>query len=195
LQKIDLAANKLSCVSSRAFAGLSSLFFLNLEGNNLLCKDPSWPSFTRFDANLEPCLNETQCDNFPTTASASLEIPTTASATPDIPATTPAVPDMPTTTPTGPPPRTWTLHPDYLRCRIQHDWREIVASELATNHTITMGGLGKLMVRGRYEVWVCSHEDSCARPRNAFCYVFDEEEKKFIPWGLEDELMLRKEDR
>uniref|UniRef100_A0A7S4PKR1 Uncharacterized protein n=1 Tax=Guillardia theta TaxID=55529 RepID=A0A7S4PKR1_GUITH len=166
LRMLYLSYNKLSCISSKAFTGLSSLSQLDLTGNNLPCYHPSWPSFATKDANLEPCLNETHCDS----GKDSTSIATTL---------------IPTTTPTGPAPRTWTLHSDYLRCRLRHKWQE-----LRMNNTIKTGGLGKLMVVDKFEVWLCSYLDSCAGPRNAFCYVYDEEEEEFIPWGLEDELML-----
>ncbi|EKX34603.1 hypothetical protein GUITHDRAFT_90447 [Guillardia theta CCMP2712] len=169
LQILNLRDNEISCISSQAFANLTSLSTLYLTGNNLTCYHTSWPKFAQLDANLEPCQNETHCDENGQISSLGINFEATT-----IPLAQ----------------QNWTVYPDYLTCQIQHGWQEIVDDEPALNNTIKTGGLGKQMVVGRFEVWVCSYQDHCARPGNAFCYVYDEHEETFVPWGLEDELML-----
>ena len=156
LQFLNLGDNKISCISSQAFANLTSLSTLYLT-----CYHTSWPNFAQLDADLEPCQNETPCDENGQISSFGINYEAT-------------------TTPLAQ--QNWTVYPDYLTCQIQHGWQEIVDDEPALNNTIKTGGLGKQMVEGRFEVWVCSHQDHCARAGNAFCYVYDEHEETFVPW-------------
>ncbi|EKX49158.1 hypothetical protein GUITHDRAFT_136318 [Guillardia theta CCMP2712] len=76
----------------------------------------------------------------------------------------------------------WFLRPVYVNCQMNHTWDDVIHGQLAKNQTFKSGGLGKLMTRGEFEVWVCSYQDECAKPRNPFCYVFNEQQKLFIPW-------------
>ena len=46
------------------------------------------------------------------------------------------------------------------------------------------------MVPGRYEVWLCQFSHRCANATNAMCFVFDEVQQEFVPWGLNSELRL-----
>ncbi|EKX35607.1 hypothetical protein GUITHDRAFT_118209 [Guillardia theta CCMP2712] len=73
---------------------------------------------------------------------------------------------------------------------MNYTWNDIIHGQVSMNQTFKSGGLGKLMIRGHFEVWVCSYSDECAKPSNPFCYFFDEQQKVFSPWGLEEELML-----
>ena len=56
---------------------------------------------------------------------------------------------------------------------------------------IKTGGLGKLMVLGKYESWVCVRDDACALAGDYFfCYVFDEDTNLFVPWDQNFNLNL-----
>jgi len=52
------------------------------------------------------------------------------------------------------------------------------------------GGLGKLMVKDKFEVWLCCYDNDCSRPGDPFCFVFDEEAFAFVPWGYNSELLI-----
>ena len=53
------------------------------------------------------------------------------------------------------------------------------------------GGLGNLMVEGKYEIWVCLLKDPCALGGDFFfCYVIDESTKMFVPWDQHSTLKL-----
>ena len=59
---------------------------------------------------------------------------------------------------------------------------------------IKTGGLGKLMVLGKYESWVCVRDDACALGGDYFfCYVFDEATNLFVPWDQNFNLNLFRE--
>ncbi|EKX50123.1 hypothetical protein GUITHDRAFT_103937 [Guillardia theta CCMP2712] len=78
----------------------------------------------------------------------------------------------------------------YPHCQMQQTWDEIMEGIRRGNQTHKSGGLGDLMILNKFEVWVCSLRDACAKHNISFCYVFDEQKKMFVPWGLADELML-----
>ena len=53
------------------------------------------------------------------------------------------------------------------------------------------GGLGKLMVPGEYESWVCVTDDPCALGGDFFfCYTYNEASKVFVPWEQHSKLKL-----
>eukprot|EP00960_Hanusia_phi_P004617 134344-Hanusia_phi.AAC.2 len=74
--------------------------------------------------------------------------------------------------------RYWFTSSQYLHCQMRHDWEQIVNDM----DTFLTGGLGHEMAGGVFEVWVCSYEDACSLPGDAFCYIFDEEKELFVPW-------------
>jgi hypothetical protein len=49
------------------------------------------------------------------------------------------------------------------------------------------GGLGRHMQEDVYESWVCL-DHFCGDP--VFCWVYNEVEKTFTPWGTNSELLL-----
>ena len=75
-------------------------------------------------------------------------------------------------------------------------WKEIgtILAEQDRNHpNIATGGLGRKMIPNKIEVWVCSRPDRCATSEEDFmCYVFDEQEHVFLPWGRNSELKIVK---
>eukprot|EP00960_Hanusia_phi_P009448 273604-Hanusia_phi.AAC.2 len=53
------------------------------------------------------------------------------------------------------------------------------------------GGLGNLMVAGRFEVWVCEKNHTCLEdPGDFFCFLYDELNHVFIPWDALTALKL-----
>ena len=63
-----------------------------------------------------------------------------------------------------------------------------VSSACAAGDRYVTGGLGKWIIEGKYEVWLCDREDSCAGNSSAMCYVFDEQVEEFRPLGLNSNL-------
>eukprot|EP00960_Hanusia_phi_P021753 644251-Hanusia_phi.AAC.1 len=69
-----------------------------------------------------------------------------------------------------------------------HTWEEINASPKRQN--FETGGLGYLM-DDNFECWVCVKDHSCAVPADPyFCFVYDEVNKAFLPWGQNKDLRL-----
>ncbi|EKX38764.1 hypothetical protein GUITHDRAFT_115092 [Guillardia theta CCMP2712] len=86
--------------------------------------------------------------------------------------------------------RYWFVKSQYLDCRMQHSWQDIVEGLSVQNKTFAMGGLGELMIRGELEVWVCTLADACSLPGDAFCYIYDEQREVFVPWDKNSNLKL-----
>jgi len=75
------------------------------------------------------------------------------------------------------------------QCELSKDWNVIV-SQLSSGEILT-GGLGILMDVGRFEVWVCDYESACvSHVIDAACFVYDERNKSFLPWGFQTSLNL-----
>ena len=72
----------------------------------------------------------------------------------------------------------------YKYCQPLFDsWRDMRRQIKAGSLKVITGGLGRLIVEGEYEVWVCAHKDPCALGGDFFfCYVFQEKTHKFVPW-------------
>jgi hypothetical protein len=68
----------------------------------------------------------------------------------------------------------------YPECQCTQSWQEIRQPDSRTR----TGGLGKFMVEGKYEVWVCLQDDICSTLDDWFCYVFNELTLNFEAWGL-----------
>ena len=45
------------------------------------------------------------------------------------------------------------------------------------------GGLGKMMVVDKWEVWLCDKQSPCKSADEVICYTYSEEFKVFMPWG------------
>ncbi|EKX37041.1 hypothetical protein GUITHDRAFT_116768 [Guillardia theta CCMP2712] len=125
--------------------------------------------------------------------------PTTTTPFPTTTTSFPTTTSMPTTTPAGASPlesgpeepmQVWAVYPAYITCRMLYTWDQVNQGQRARVKSFRSGGLGNLMIARKYEVWVCSYQDECAKPGNAFCYVYDEQRKLFLPWGLQEDLML-----
>jgi len=75
--------------------------------------------------------------------------------------------------------------PRFKRCRLPWTWDDLYAGHHNGSITYYQGSLGMLRVTGRFETWVCLKGDPCANDLTDtfFCYVYEEQERKFVPWG------------
>ena len=91
--------------------------------------------------------------------------------------------------------------PEMSMCSLDDSWEILVAKVQAGKVHLKTGGLGTSSVRKqdgsglRFGVWLCvrSSEDyhvPCDTDGGAFCFVYDEVDAKFVPWGLNSELRL-----
>ena len=99
----------------------------------------------------------------------------------------------------------------FSACGEERSWREISRSDLWVSDKPNgrTGGLGRLMVLGQFEVWLCLDKPQCisqllASPehqymvdqsstspwQNFMCYVYNEDTSQFIPWASESALLL-----
>ena len=82
--------------------------------------------------------------------------------------------------------------PRFARCVLPWNWTHLFNGY--KEHTIEyrQGGLGKLTVTGRFETWACIKGHPCASDLTDvhFCFVWEQVEKKFIPWGPNSALNL-----
>jgi len=74
-------------------------------------------------------------------------------------------------------------------CTLDLTWEEI--AEKLTNKTINLktGGLGTSMINGQVEVWLCVFNHTCD-DGGSFCFVYDEQQAKFVAWGANSQLNL-----
>lgn len=80
----------------------------------------------------------------------------------------------------------------YKYCQPLFDsWRDMRRQLKAGSLRVLTGGLGKLLVEGEYEVWICVHKDPCALGGDFFfCYVLNERSNKFVSWDQNYNLHL-----
>ncbi|EKX38199.1 hypothetical protein GUITHDRAFT_115744 [Guillardia theta CCMP2712] len=51
------------------------------------------------------------------------------------------------------------------------------------------------MFHTRFEVWVCDYDNRCVQQTgNAMCFVFDEVQEVFLPWGLDSQLLVTQQE-
>ena len=85
----------------------------------------------------------------------------------------------------------WNQSQHKLCQPIFDSWQELDQKIKTGAVNVKMGGLGKLLVPDRYEVWICVFDDACALGGDwYFCYVLDETSKKFVPWDQNFNLNL-----
>ncbi|EKX43308.1 hypothetical protein GUITHDRAFT_110724 [Guillardia theta CCMP2712] len=76
-----------------------------------------------------------------------------------------------------------------VRCTLAYNWSQIIEKE--DQGRVQLGGLGHLMQIDRFEVWVCDYDNRCVQQTgDAMCFVFDEVQEVFLPWGLDSQLLL-----
>ena len=84
---------------------------------------------------------------------------------------------------------TWGVCPSpaVSQCVLEKTWKEMIGKiEFKT------GGLGRKIVDGKFEVWVClSDHYSCSEQvDDALCFTFSEQHNVFVPWGFSKELSM-----
>lgn len=78
-------------------------------------------------------------------------------------------------------------------CSVPFGWDDLVnLPEFRTR--FKTGGLGRRMVPGRFEVWVCDRFDACVPDgkHDLMCYAYDEWTKNFVPLSLNSEIKFVK---
>ncbi|EKX35945.1 hypothetical protein GUITHDRAFT_117860 [Guillardia theta CCMP2712] len=73
-----------------------------------------------------------------------------------------------------------------------HTWEALLYNASMGRVAFKTGGLGMLAIHGLYEVWVCIQNHPCALdPADpSFCWVYNEMETTWIPWGENSNLQL-----
>eukprot|EP00960_Hanusia_phi_P017108 503234-Hanusia_phi.AAC.3 len=75
------------------------------------------------------------------------------------------------------------------QCNLNQSWEYILSQR--NSGIVQTGGLGQLMHEGRFEVWVCDYDCPCViHVIDAACFVYDEMNESFLPWGLQSSLDL-----
>jgi len=77
--------------------------------------------------------------------------------------------------------------PKLSSCRQEKSWGQITRSREWGTRYFT-GGLGRLMMKDLYEVWICAKGDACSPAGDMMCYVFHEGLNKFEPLALNSQL-------
>ncbi len=80
----------------------------------------------------------------------------------------------------------------YDDCIETRSWEDI-ARTMKASSLITVGSLSG-QYWPEYESWACFQEHKCLSlvthsPGDAMCYVYDEVKKKWLPWGLDSEVL------
>lgn len=78
-------------------------------------------------------------------------------------------------------------------CFLNYTWDDLILNEFPTraNTDFKTGGLGHLMVKGNFEVWLCERNHTCVNdPKDFFCFTYDERNAVFYPWGSMSNLSL-----
>lgn len=86
-------------------------------------------------------------------------------------------------------------------CSLDETWEALTAKLQYDKIKLKTGGLGTSSVRApdgkgnRFDVWLCVWSTAdfyvpCDTDGGAFCFVFDEINEHFVPWGLNSELRL-----
>ena len=86
--------------------------------------------------------------------------------------------------------------PEHAHCVLPYSWTELLQGYKNNSLTFKAGGLGKLMEENGHETWQCVRDHYCAtNAKNPwFCFVYDESNKSFTPWGENEQLELVREE-
>jgi len=85
----------------------------------------------------------------------------------------------------------WGSDSSFSSCALDATWEDLSRRRAAGGALWKAGGLGGLMEAPRFQVWVCEEGHTCAEGDNPFfCFVYDEDNKVFVPWGPNAELKL-----
>ena len=76
------------------------------------------------------------------------------------------------------------------RCDINLTWAELAEKTTAGELSFKTAALGTSAVLPRFQVWMCVWGHPCDLDGESFCFVYDEVDESFVPWGLNSELHL-----
>jgi hypothetical protein len=72
-------------------------------------------------------------------------------------------------------------------CVFDMTWREVSKFK----GVVETGGLGEMMKKYEWEVWVCGAQLPCAyEAKDWVCYTYSEKHEVFVPWGYNLQLGL-----
>eukprot|EP00960_Hanusia_phi_P072657 767846-Hanusia_phi.AAC.2 len=79
---------------------------------------------------------------------------------------------------------------EYSRCKLVYTWSDLTLGYKDQEIRFHTGGLGSLM-SDEYVSWVCMKDHYCASGADKyFCFVYNEINHSFVPWGKNEELQL-----
>jgi len=79
----------------------------------------------------------------------------------------------------------------YRHCTFTLSWKQISLNITALeNGDVITGGVGKFLIPETMEVWLCVRHHPCSIQDEHFCYVYDEKQQVFVPWGLNSETVV-----
>jgi len=88
---------------------------------------------------------------------------------------------------------------DSANCQEARTWGQLFLAyeRKGANPPFMTGGLGQLMTKDRLEAWVCLRDHPCLNeagvnpaPGDLMCFVYDEDDRRFIPWDKQSILKL-----
>jgi len=88
---------------------------------------------------------------------------------------------------------------DAANCQEARTWGQLYLAyeRKGANPAFVTGGLGPLMTKDKFEVWVCLRGHPCLleagvnpAPADLMCFVYDEASRRFIPWDKQSSLNL-----
>jgi len=84
----------------------------------------------------------------------------------------------------------WGEDQSLAGCALPATWAQLT-QRTENDVAFETGGLGNLMDLPRFGVWLCEEGHACATGDSPFfCFVFDEVDKVFVPWGPDSLLQL-----
>jgi len=86
---------------------------------------------------------------------------------------------------------TWR-DPKYELCVQPYTWAQLLKGYKDGTLTFRSGGMGSLLEKKGYEVWICLKDHYCATDYTNpfFCFAYHETKREFTPWGSNTDLHL-----
>jgi hypothetical protein len=76
----------------------------------------------------------------------------------------------------------------FAPCTFSASWMQIMP--MIQEGRVVTGGLGAYLEEGLYEIWLCDKAHLCAPPEDAMCFIYNESDQHWIPWGINSDLKL-----
>jgi hypothetical protein len=206
LREVDLSKNYITSVPSTVFQGLRNLQHVKLHQNNI--KEMEIDFFDNLEdmnslslgGNNLTCLPYSSLGTYVTTdihgssscyscnADAKIPICENGEETTSVSALFPS------------PPKFLKIDPSqfaFENCVERRSWEDIAAFYKNVPNLMTTGHLGSF-ADGSYRMWACFQQHPCLSeatvralsPQDSMCYIYNENEKKWYPWGLQSEVSL-----